>query len=179
MIFKFDKNMLTFTKVNLWGERMASIGLILCLLIFGLSLKEVKTEKEIMLILQHENEFSEKKFVNLLEEMNFKFPYIVFAQAILETGGFKSALLSENSNLFGMRTATQRINLANGAQNGYAYYNSWIESVYDYALYSSTYLSQLKTEEEYMDYLGQYYAEDSTYIPKLKKIIEKTKSKFK
>lgn len=179
MIFKFDKEMLTFVKVNLWRERIASIGVILCLLILMiLSLEEHKTEKEIMLILQHENKFSEKKFVNLLEDMNFRFPHIVYAQSSLETGNFTSSLFKENNNLFGMRIPAQRITLANNSQNDYAYYNTWIESVYDYALYSATYLSQLKTEEEYLNYLQQNYAEDSTYVSKLKKIIEQSKSKF-
>lgn len=180
MIFKFDKEKLVFTKTNLWRERIASMGVILCLLILIiLSLEEHHTEKEIMLILQHENEFSEKKFVNLLEDMNFRFPYIVYAQSVLETGNFKSTLLRENNNLFGMRNPVQRINLSNGAQNGYAYYNTWIDSVYDYAFYSSTYLSKLKTEQEYLNYLQQYYAEDSTYISKLKKIMNQKKDKFK
>jgi hypothetical protein len=39
-------------------------------------------------------------------------------------------------------------------------------------LYASTYLSDLKTEEDYFDYLSQNYAEDKKYVSKLKTIIK-------
>ena len=44
--------------------------------------------------------------------------------------------------------------------------------MYDRALYSATYLSNVKTEDEYYNFLSQYYAEDKEYVNKLKKIID-------
>jgi hypothetical protein len=35
-------------------------------------------------------------------------------------------------------------------------------------------LNDLRSESEYFEYLGQNYAEDTGYVEKLKKIIEKT-----
>jgi flagellum-specific peptidoglycan hydrolase FlgJ len=79
-----------------------------------------------------------------------------------------------------MREAKLRVNLAKGTNREHAYYDSWQECVYDYALYYSTYLSDIKTEGEYFEYLRQNYAEDKTYIQRLKQIIKKQnlKSKF-
>jgi len=85
----------------------------------------------------------------------------------------------ENNNLFGMKEATQRINLSKGTQTNHAYYSYWMDSVYDYALYCATYLSKLKTEDDYYNYLSQSYAEDGSYIDKLKNIVtDDLKSKF-
>ena len=76
-----------------------------------------------------------------------------------------------------MKEATKRINVAKGTQYEHAYYNDWIESVMDYAFYTSTYLYNIDTEEDYLTYLGQYYAEDSQYVKKLKDVIEKNNIK--
>jgi len=39
-------------------------------------------------------------------------------------------------------------------------------------LYYSTYLSDIKTEGEYFEFLKQNYAEDPTYVTRLKSIIK-------
>ena len=54
-----------------------------------------------------------------------------------------------------------------GEENGHAFFNNWKESVLDYAFYQSTYLNKIHTEEEYLKYLGENYAEDSTYVNKI------------
>jgi flagellum-specific peptidoglycan hydrolase FlgJ len=82
--------------------------------------------------------------------------------------------------MFGMKEAKLRANLAKGTNRGHAYYETWQESVIDYALYYSSYLRSIKTEGEYFEYLRQNYAEDPTYVQRLKQIISKQdlKSKF-
>jgi uncharacterized FlgJ-related protein len=125
------------------------------------------------------NEFNEKKLIALIDRLNIKFPHIVLAQAKLETNNFSSKIFKESFNLFGMKEAKVRINLAKGTQYGHAFYNSWEESVYDYAFYYSTYLHSLKTEQEVLQYLGKSYAEDKNYINKLESIIENQKLKIK
>lgn len=50
-------------------------------------------------------------------------PDFIFKQAIIESGEFKSQLAKQGNNLFGMRKATQRRNLAKeGRLLGYAMY---------------------------------------------------------
>ena len=136
--------------------------------------------EEKLVIIKEYNKFTEDKLVEKLKELNVKFPYIVLAQSKLETGNFTSKVFRENNNLFGMREAKQRITTAKGTENNHAFYHSWYESVLDYSFYQCRYLSNIQTEEQYFQYLEQSYAEDPTYIIKVKQIVvkEKLKEKF-
>ncbi len=74
-----------------------------------------------------------------------------------------------------MKFANQRPSTALGDENGYAYYHCWKESLEDYALYQSCFLNNIRTKEQYLDYLKQNYAEDTLYISKIKAQILKNK----
>ena len=119
-----------------------------------------------------ENEFTPEKLKAYVLELNIRFPHIVYAQARLETGNFSSSIFKENNNLFGMKVATKRPTTNKGEENGHAYYENWKESVVDYAFYQAQYLSDIKTESEYFEYLRGSYAENPTYVEKLKVLIE-------
>lgn len=131
-------------------------------------------EKEILIVdINSRNEFDQDKLVVMLKDLNVRFPHIVVAQSRLETGGYRSRIFKENNNLFGMKQATVRVNTASGTQHNHAYYDTWRESVYDYAFYQTRYLSGAKTESEYLYVLGQSYAEDPNYVTKLQNEIKK------
>lgn len=178
MIYKYDKNKLLFikdTKTIKFG-----IGIMLLLSVFSFILGRYAKiellddyEKEMIVVnIQAEkNKFTEEKFIGILKELNVKFPHIVMAQSMVETGHWKSNIFKENHNLFGMKQARVRINTAGGTQNGHAYYDNWIESVYDYAFYQCRYLSSIRTEEEYFAYLSRSYAENNDYVSLLKRTI--------
>ena len=117
------------------------------------------------------SDFSKPAFVAYMKDLNIKFPHIVYAQAVVETGRFSSDIFLLNNNLFGMKRARIRCNLARGTQRGHAYYEHWSESVIDYALYQNAYLYNMDTEEQYFAYLSKHYAEDPNYVNKLKKCI--------
>lgn len=121
-------------------------------------------------------EFSRKNLMCYIEELEIKFPEIVMAQAILESGHFKSKLFKNNNNLFGFRQAKRRETTSIGTKNGYAYYKSWKECVIDYQMYSKRYLSHIKTEEDYIKYLNKHYSESKNYGIVLKKIIKRVKN---
>ena len=100
---------------------------------------------------------------NLLAEIkknNIKYPKIVLAQAILETGWFKSSVCRNKHNLFG---------LTNPRTKTYYEFNHWTESVKAY--YD-------KVQYRYKD--GNYflwldkigYAEDKTYIRAIIKVLK-------
>lgn len=113
--------------------------------------------------------------VELIEQMNIQHPKIVVAQAIIESGHFKSKLFQVNHNLFGMRKAYQRPTTRIPANidfcyESYAYYHNWQYSVFDYALWQSSFARNL-SETEYLDILKRTYAEDDEYISKIKTII--------
>jgi len=132
-------------------------------------------EKEIILLNVSDttSEFSQEKMVSLMKELNMKFPHIVYAQSLIETGHFDSKIFHENHNLFGMKQARTRVTTAQGTQYNHAYYDNWRESVYDYAFYQCRYLSGLKNEEEYLAYLGRSYAEDPNYLSKIRNLVKK------
>ena len=133
---------------------------------------EFITETEKVLIVNELNEFSEEKLISKIDELNFRFPHIVLAQSILETGHYESKIFKENHNLFGMKEARVRLNLAEGTQHGHAYYKNWEESVTDYALWYSTYAYKCRTEKQLFKLLDKQYAEAPAYVSSLQHIIQ-------
>lgn len=173
-MYKFNTEKLAYEKVNV----RKYIGMIVLsfLTIFILSSfiwKEVvivTAEKEILL--KTNNSFSKEKLFLEIDKYSFKYPDIVKAQAILESGHFKSPVFLQNNNMFGMRKAMVRITTAEGSNLNHAYYVDWKYCVADRALYEAQYLSKL-TREEYFSYLDQTYAEGEGYSKLLKQIIKK------
>jgi len=182
-MYKLNEQSLEFVKVNKVkffskiGVMTISLALVSSIATFMWTkthIVQTMTEYEKVLLVEEVNKFSEDKFVEKLKELGFKYPHIVMAQAILETGGFKSSVFQENHNLFGMKEATSRLNLAKGTENNHASYANWEDSVLDYALWCSTYANGANSENEYFQILNSLgYAEDGTYEMKLKEIITK------
>jgi flagellum-specific peptidoglycan hydrolase FlgJ len=105
---------------------------------------------------------------------NIKFPNIVFAQSLIETGHFTSDLLHMENNLFGMKYPNRRKTTSLGKSNsGYASYEKWTDSVEDYSLWQQNMLNSRDniTESEYLSLLGRVYAEDKDYVSKIKFLI--------
>lgn len=97
---------------------------------------------------------------------NLQYPEIVYAQAILETGHFKSKLYKEANNLFG---------LYNSKDRRYYKFNHWSESV---VAYKEWIQRKYKSSENYYDFLDRInYASDPEYISKLKQIVKKENDK--
>lgn len=88
-------------------------------------------------------------------------PDIVVAQAVLETGFFKSDLCLNQNNLFG---------LFNSKKMDFYAFNHWTESV---RAYKNKVQYRYKEGDyyEWLEHIG--YAEDSLYVSKLKNIREK------
>lgn len=142
-------------------------------------IQSITPEERMIVINQNKRLFSEDSLIFILNELNVKFPHIVLAQSIVETGHWTSRIFKENHNLFGMKEAYVRVHTAKGTQHNHAYYENWIESVYDYAFYQCRYLSSISTEESYFKYLSESYAESPTYVQSLKKVIEDEKLREK
>jgi hypothetical protein len=128
-----------------------------------------------ILLLPPKEKFSESLLIDKMIIMNIKFPAVVLAQAIQESNSYKSGIFLENNNLFGMKNSTQRPTTAIGENRGHALYDSWEDSVLDYALYQTTYLKDIKTEKNYLIYLNKNYAEDPSYDENLRRNIKRTK----
>jgi uncharacterized FlgJ-related protein len=183
-LYTFDKKTLTYNKI-FQLNRFVKLALlfITSILLLGVSSGPVKkeyiTDTEKFFVIEEHNSFSEDKLIEEISKLNFKYPHIVLAQAILETGHFESKIFVENNNLFGMKEARIRLNLAEGTQYGHAYYNNWKESVTDYALWYSTFAYKCKSEKQLYKLLNKQYAEANYYPQALKRIIEKQQLKLK
>ena len=70
-----------------------------------------------------------------------------------------------------MRYARVRDTYAIGEYKNHAYYNNWINSVQDYALWQAWYISRGHDLQDYFAFLRDIgYATDKKYINKLKGI---------
>lgn len=184
MIYKYDSKNLTYKDVTK-NLVLGAIGIIVLFSaltsIFMLTrindIRYISSETKSIIIKEStkENEFSPKKLRAYILELNIKFPHIVYAQARLETGNFKSEIFKTNHNLFGLKIATRRPTTNKGEENNHAYFDNWKECVVDYAFYQAAYLQDIKTESEYLQYLGLNYAQNPSYVEQLKKIIAESK----
>lgn len=102
-----------------------------------------------------------------LKYYNVKYPNIVYAQALLETGHFTSFVYKNYNNLFGLYDSRLK---------DYHNFEHWTESVKGYKN-----LVQFKYKGgnyyHFLDSIG--YAEDPAYIFKLKAIVQRIKDKEK
>lgn len=101
---------------------------------------------------------------NLYEELlnqEVDYPEIVLSQALLETGHFESFSCRERNNLFGLRKR----------DGSYMVFPHWTYSVAAYKKYIQKYKEIPEDYYKYLEKLG--YAEDSTYIEKVKQTHKK------
>ena len=104
--------------------------------------------------------------IDALEYYDIHHPNIVYAQAVLETGHFKSEGCLKHNNLFG---------LYNSKAKRYCRFNHWTESVIAYKEWIQR---RYKPPEDYYKFLSRIrYASDPTYISKLKQIVKKQDDK--
>ena len=181
MLYKYCKDRLLFTKISnrkLFLLVLFQILILTSSFFIGSSterrtiVKTLTPEEKLIIIREHPDSFSKDTLINLLKELNVKYPHIVLAQSIIETGHWTSRIFNENNNLFGMKEARSRIHTAKKTEHNHAYYETWRESVYDYSFYQCRYLSKLKSETEYFEYLGKNYAEAPNYVANLKRVIK-------
>ena len=186
MLYTYCKDTLSFRKVKPKQKHGIIIGLVFLLGYITLTsmvsnakqagFKEalgIPVESTVVILEDDSVKFSQDNLVKELKRLNVRFPHIVLAQSILETGHWESRIYQENNNLFGMKQARARATTAKGTQLGHAYYDDWKESVTDYALYQAAYLNKLRTEKKYLNYLDKNYAEAKNYDKNLITIVER------
>lgn len=172
--YVFNRETLTYRRLP-FSNAIAKGAALMAALFVLLSINVVDaTEYErILQVRGMGNQFSEERLRSKLDELNVRFADVAVAQAKLETNTFRSNIFVENNNLFGMKEATMRINLAKGSQHGHAYYDTWEDSVLDYAMWCATYAKHCRSNEQFLSLLNGYYAEDPNYVAKLRRIMSK------
>jgi flagellum-specific peptidoglycan hydrolase FlgJ len=146
--------------------------LIVLLMMFIVSLSANNTTRHV-----DPREVSYSNVYDQILETGIEFPDIVWAQAVLESGHFKSKVFRNNNNLFGMRLPKKRETLASGSNLGYAMYDFWEESIADYWLYQE-YVFRKRTKmsrEQYLSHLGRSYASNPQYVSHLLGVIKKNR----
>jgi len=92
---------------------------------------------------------------------NVKFPEVVTAQSVLETGWYKCKSCSlDKNNIFGF---------SNG---NYLTFDHWMQSVMYYKKWQDKYAPELCTNDEYLQWLKDFgYFTDENYINKINDIL--------
>ena len=183
-LYTFNSKTLKYKSFNVRGGLVrVTILFLIIFSLLGISQPSIRTEyitaTEKLLLIEETNKFSEEHLIEEISKLNFKYPYILLAQAILETGEYQSKIFKENNNLFGMKEARVRLNLAGGTQYGHAYYDDWKESLTDYALWYSTFAYKCKNEKQLYKLLNKQYAEANYYPQALQRIIKNKQLKLK
>lgn len=176
MIYKFNRETLSYTKVT--GKAVViclSIVLVSSLIVGLINMNTINQVRFISqetknIIIKEHNEFTPERLKAYIKELNIKYPDVVYAQAVIESGNFTSQVFYENFNIFGMRCAKQRPTTCKDENLGFAVYEDWRASVLDYALLQAT--LGIRSQNAYLQYLAQTYAQDSLYIQKITKIIK-------
>ena len=121
-----------------------------------------KINGEVASVIWRQNHFllSEENLMNERKAQDIQFPKIVAAQALLETGNFKSYACTNRNNLFGLRKK----------DSTYMSFEHWTECVAAYKRYIQKWKQPPNDYYKYLDDLG--YAEDTSYTTKLKQMVK-------
>lgn len=169
MLYKYDKQSLQFKQITLRQYILGFLitGFIFSSLGFTGAIKLNTLVEKIPVIVRLNQTFSPEEVKAEIIKLNIDHPDIVFAQCQIESGNFTSNIFKNNNNCLGMKLARSRPTTANGEQFGHAFYDSWQDCLKDYALWQAAYARNL-SKEEYLQLLGEIYAEDSNYINAIK-----------
>ena len=182
-LFKYDSENLVYRRTN----KILKYRVIVAVLFISVSLLSFvavkKPEKEYIhtemeINLKSNNTFSEEALIKEIKRLPFKYKEIILAQAIIESGHYKSPVFKEGRNLFGLREARSRATTAKGTVLNHAEYDNWKESVLDRLIYEVKYLDKLN-REQYLKYLDKSYAQAGGYDRSLEQIIKTNKLKEK
>ena len=104
------------------------------------------------------NELTIENLYAALKKHGIKYPKIVLAQAILETGSFRSRVCNEYNNLFGLRHS-----------NGYYVFDHWEESV---IAYKNKVQYKHRDNENYYAFLRRIgYSTSKDYVRRVREIV--------
>jgi len=100
-----------------------------------------------------QRQFSKDAFKEALSTAGLPTEHIdqIFTHASRESGNFKSVIFRKQNNAFGMRLPKRRSTTAVAKERGYAIYQTWYDSVYDYWLWYKN--KPIKENQTWFSYL--------------------------
>ena len=144
-----------------------SAFIIIALFVLTASSKNIETVNE-----EINSSFTREALIEEIKCHEFKYPDLILAQALLETGHFKSTIFKENNNLFGMRQPRKRYTLCKGSNLNHGVYDNWKVSVEDRMIYDTLYLKDM-TRTQYLRFLDKVYCKSGYYSRTLENLIKK------
>lgn len=102
-----------------------------------------------------------------------KWPEIGYAQAVIETGNFKSKLFKKSNNLFGMKVSKRKMHIYKTRNNSCVYF-SWQKSIEDYKLFQD----RFETKNDFENYLKNHYCSNKKYWKLISLILKKEKFSY-
>lgn len=144
---------------------IAVLGVSICHLRCSMENIKPPETKVVHIVNEEQPDFFSKSpqegLMEALEYYGVKHPQIVYAQAVLETGHFKSDLCLNGNNLFG---------LYNSKKHRYYTFDHWKDCI---IAYKEMVQYKYKDGDDYLNFLKEIgYTEDSKYICKLKELIK-------
>lgn len=144
---------------------IAVLGVSICHLRCSMENIKPPETKVVHIVNEEQPDFFSKSpqegLMEALEYYGVKHPQIVYAQAVLETGHFKSDLCLNGNNLFG---------LYNSKKHWYYTFDHWKDCI---IAYKEMVQYKYKDGDDYLNFLKEIgYAEDSKYSCKLKELIK-------
>lgn len=168
-MYIYNPNTLQFYKVGWWQRNYIYLILITCFILSSFKpVESIKTKEEYISFIKEENAFTELNFKSKLKELKIKYPDVVWAQSKIESASYTSPIFKENNNMLGIKVSTTRPSTFIGENRGHASYDTWQDCLIDYAIWQSTFTRGL-SKEQYLQYLGKVYAEDSNYEAKIRR----------
>jgi hypothetical protein len=175
-LYRFD-NKMQMQRVKLYPY-IILLSCTFLLLSMQKSESSVNYEPEILVINDLQStkteDFNFKDFRQFILDCHLKFPDIILAQAMEESGQFTSKIWKENHNPFGMKTPRSRMTTNIGENRGHAKFLNWKMAVLDYLLLQNSYTRGINTRKGYYKYLKSY-AENPNYEKKIKYYLWKYK----
>ena len=174
-LFKYDSENLVYRRTNKILKYRIIVAVLFISVFFLSFIAAKKPDKEYIKteITIKERDYKKTVF-EMIDELPFEYPEIVKAQALIESGNFKSEVFLHNLNPYGMRLPLQRITTAKGSNLNHAVYESVEQATLDRLLFETKYLHGL-SREQYFQYLDRVYATGDNYSKTLKQIIKKNK----
>lgn len=158
-LYKFNSTTLTYEAVKTrW--RLSSIVIIAFLfsvLGFSSGVKVKTVVEKVPIMLQQSDTCTPEAVKEYLIELNVRFPKIVYQQVMVESNWLKGPLVGYQNNLVAMENAVSRPTVGENIGVRFAKYDSWRQSLVDYALWQASYTKGIKTEEQYYDFLDKVY----------------------
>lgn len=137
------------------------LSILFCFKEFTKTKSDLHEENDVNVLWRHDHyALNNTNVYHELLSQGIDYPEIVLAQAILETGNYKSYCCTNRHNLFGLRRR----------DGSYMEFGHWTESVGAYKKYIQKYQETPEDYYQFLDNLG--YAEDSIYVVRVRQIVK-------